>query len=136
METLMLDNDIRVLCVTAAAYPQGIADAHQRLHATVPYSSGRKYFGLSRPESGEGIVYHAAAEELMPGEAEKYKCHTRVIKKGKYITLALRDYMKDLHGIESAFRELLSTPGLDPEGYCVEWYISNKELKCMIRLNS
>ena len=133
METITLNNDIKVFYITAKSFPDGVLDAHNKLHALVPFSTDRKYFGISRPENGT-IVYKAAAEEINPGEAEKLKCDTLVLKKGKYICLIVNDYMKDIQSIERAFKKLLSYPGLDPKGYCVEWYLNDKDVKCMIRL--
>ena len=134
METLTIDNDIIVFYITAKSFPDGITEAHQKLHSLVPFSTNRKYFGVSRPEENGSIVYRAAAEELYPGEGQKFHCDTLVLKKGKYICLTVEDCMKDLQSIDRAFKELLSYPGLDPQGYCVEWYLNNKDLKCMIRL--
>lgn len=108
-------------------------EAHRKLHVLVPFSANRRYFGISRPENGP-IVYRAAAEELEPGEAEKMHCDTLVLKKGKYISLLINDYMKDVQSIGNVFRQLLSYPGLDPNGYCVELYLGNKDVKCMVRL--
>ena len=133
METITLDNDIKVFYETAKSFPDGIMDAHKKLHELVPFSTERKYFGVSRPENGV-IVYRAAAEEISPGEAEKLNCDTLVLKKGKYICHTISDFMKDIPGIGNAFRELLSSPDLDPEGYCVEWYFNDKDVKCMVRL--
>jgi len=99
----------------------------------VPFTTSRRYYGLSRPENGT-IVYRAAAEELWVGEGKKLKCDTIVIRKGNYICLTVHDYMKHVHLIRDAFDELLSSPELDPQGYCVEWYISEQDVKCMIRL--
>jgi len=109
--------------------------AHEKLHSLVPFPSStpRKYFGISRPEH-DAIVYRAAAEEITPGEAEKLNCQTLILKKGKYISLTVNGYMKDIPSIDRAFKELLSYPGLDPNGYCVEWYFNDEDVKCMIRL--
>ena len=96
----------------------------------------QKIFRHIAPENGQGIVYRAAAEEIKPGEADKYHCDTLVIKKGNYISLTLHDYAKNIQSIGTAFKELLSSPGLDPEGYCVEWYISGKDVQCMVRLEN
>ncbi len=63
METTTFDNDITILYVTAASFPEGIMNAHNHLHTLVPFYKNRKYFGISRPEHG-GITYKAAAEEL------------------------------------------------------------------------
>lgn len=133
METLFIDKDINVFYVTATSFPEGIMDAHRRLHALIPFSTDRKYFGISRPEHG-AIVYRAAAEEMEKGEAQKLNCETLVLKKGNYISVTLSNYREDLSSVKRAFDLLLAQPGLDPEGYCVEWYLNQQEVKCMIRL--
>ncbi len=133
MENFVLEKDITVLYVTATSFPEGIKEAHENIHALVPYSKYRRYFGLSRPEGNSGIVYKAAAEELKPDEADLLGCETLVIKKGTYYCITIKDYLKDLSVIGKAFGELLKQSDLDPEGYCVVWYVDNKEVRCMIR---
>ena len=136
METLKLDNDIKVFYVTAETFPEGIPDATNKLHQLFPFSKERKIFGLSRPENNGKIVYRAAAEELEPGEAEKFNCETLIIKKGKYVSLVVNDFREDVLSIDRAFKQLLKAPNLDPQGYCVEWYANDKEaVTCMIRLD-
>jgi hypothetical protein len=134
METTTLDNDIKVFYVTAKSFPGGIMEAHEKLHLLALFSIDRRFFGLSRPENGI-IVYKAAAEEMNEGEAQKLKCDTLVIKKGKYISLTINDFTNDIQSISRAFKELLACPGLDPGGYCVEWYLNDKDVRRMIRLN-
>ena len=133
METTMLDKDITVFYVTAGTFPSGIMEAHQKLHALVPFSPGRKYFGISRPENGI-IVYKAAAEELEAGEGKKLGCENMVLKKGKYISVTIPDYQKNIESIGETFKTLLNQPGIDPKGYCIEWYINPNDVKCMVRL--
>jgi hypothetical protein len=133
VETITLPNDIKVFYVTATSFPAGIMDAHKKLHALVPSSANRKYFGISRPENGV-IIYKAAAEEINKGEAEKLHCGTLILEKGKYIYLTIKDYEKDNQSIAQAFKQILSQPGLDPQGYCVEWYLDSRDVKCMVRL--
>jgi hypothetical protein len=134
MEAINLEKDIKIFYVNASSYPEGIMVAHQKLHSIVPFSYERKYFGLSRPENNSGIVYKAATEETFEGEAEKYNCETLIIKKGNYVSIVLNDYRKNLSSIGLAFKELLSHPNIDPQGYCIEWYLSEKEVNCMVRL--
>ncbi|HZE85516.1 MAG TPA: hypothetical protein VE035_14470 [Puia sp.] len=133
MEITTQDKDIRVFYITARSFPEGVMEAHQKLHSLVPFSTQRKYFGISRPENGV-IVYKAGAEELTPGEGEKLNCETLVLKKGKYIGKTIHDYMKDIPAIGKTFQEIIASPDIDPEGYCVEWYISDKDVQCMVRL--
>lgn len=133
MENFILEQAIKVFCVTATSFPDGIKSAHETLHSLVPFSNERKYFGLSRPENGV-IIYKAAAEEKKAGEGESLGCETIVIKSGRYICLTVLDFMNDITAIGKAFQELLTRPDLDPEGYCVEWYLNEKDVKCMIRI--
>ncbi|MGY3213511.1 transcriptional regulator [Mucilaginibacter sp. HD30] len=134
METIKLDNDITVMYVNATSFPDGVLAAHQKLHSLIPFSTERKYFGLSRPEGGDLIVYKAAAEVLESGEAEKLNLQTIIIKKGNYISATLHDYMKDLPAIGNTFQQMIVRSDIDPQGYCVEWYLSDKDVQCMVRL--
>ena len=133
MKAITFNNDIKVFYITAASYPEGIMDAHEKLHALIPFSTDRKFFGISRPENGE-IVYRAGVEEDSPGEANKFKCNTLILKKGNYSCITIRDYKQNLNAIAETFETLLKQPNLDPVGYCVEWYFNDKDVRCMIRL--
>jgi hypothetical protein len=136
MEIIKLDRDIKVFYVTAKTFPEGISDATRELHQLFTFSKERKIFGLSRPENNGKIVYRAAAEELEEGEAKKLNCKTLIIKRGNYICRTVDDFRKDIMSIDRAFKQLLQEPDLDPWGYCVEWYDTEKEsVKCMIRLS-
>ncbi|HWW41641.1 transcriptional regulator [Pedobacter sp.] len=136
METVILENDIKVFYVTAKSFPQGIGEAVNKLHSLFTFSKERRIFGLSRPENNDGIIYRAAAEEMHDGEAEKVQCKTLLIPKGKYIAVVVNDFRKDIMSIDKAFKQLLNQSNLDPEGYCVEQYASDTEaVTCMIRLN-
>ncbi len=133
MDNFILEDEIKVLCVTATSFPDGVQKAHETLHSLVSFTNGRKLFGLSRPENGI-IVYKASAEEKQDGEGATLGCETIVIKSGQYICVTVLDFMKNIPAIGKAFQELLTNPDLDPEGYCVEWYLNEKDVKCMIRL--
>ncbi|MBC7826860.1 MAG: transcriptional regulator [Chitinophagaceae bacterium] len=106
MEKFNLDNDIPVFYTTADSFPGGILEAHQKLHSSIPFSTDRRYFGISRLENG-AIVYKAAAEEKNSGEAEKLNLETFVVKKGKYICLTVTDYARDVQSIGKAFQKLI-----------------------------
>lgn len=134
MDTILFGQDITVFYKTARSFPDGILEAHESLHKLIPFSTQRKYFGLSRPENGGDIIYRAAVEEITPGEGGQLHCETLVLKKGTYKAIVVPDYLNDLQSIDRAFQQLLAERGLDPEGYCVEWYTSDKDVTCMIRL--
>jgi len=134
METIHFDTDMTLMYISAESFPDGILKAHQNLHAIVPFSTDRKYFGFSRPKNG-GIVYRAAASELVKGEAQKYECDAMLLKKGRYASVTIKDYMKDVESISRTFEKLLTHSELDPTGYCLEWYFNEKDVRCMVRLS-
>jgi hypothetical protein len=133
MEHYELAQDIKVYCVRSESFPEGVLTAHQELHKLVPYSSDRKYFGLSRPKMGI-INYSAAAEELHEGELSSLKLQDHIIPKGKYHSITIHNFMEDISAIGKAFEQLVSMPDIDPDGYCVEWYLSDKDVRCMVKI--
>lgn len=136
METFRLEKDIPVFCVPASSFPEGIAAAHEKLHSLIPFSGERRYFGMSHPNRSGIIEYKAAAEELQKDEAQRLACERFVINKGSYVCLTLTNYNKDPQSISRAFETLLKHPKLDPQGYCLEWYISENEVRCMVGITS
>lgn len=135
MENRIIKKDIPILYVTAKSFPDGILDAFEKLHGRVPFSPERKFFGLSRPENGQGTVYKAAVEVKTPDEAKKFKLDTMVISKGNYIAETIHNFRDDILLIGKTFGKLLEQPNIDPQGYCVEWYLPNdKDVICMVRL--
>jgi hypothetical protein len=136
MEDYLIDEDIKVMYVTASSFPEGVEAAHQTLHSLLSGDDKRGYFGISRPEANHGIIYKAAAEELKPGEAETLGLETFVIKKGIYASELITDFMSDIPSIGRTFQKLLAQPGLDPNGYCLEIYIKNKDVRCLVGLKN
>lgn len=132
METVVVEKDIKVYCITSKSFPDGILDAHQKLHAMLP-SKERRFFGISRPENGV-IIYKAAAEVLESDKVEHFDCESFIIKKGHYRCITVLNYMEDHQGIGKAFSELISAPDIDPNGFCIEYYYNNEDVKCMVRL--
>jgi len=69
MDHYSLSEDIKVMCITADHFPEGIEEAHQKLHAKFPErEEHRRFFGISKPNEQGQIIYKAAAEELHKGE--------------------------------------------------------------------
>ncbi|HTN18781.1 MAG TPA: hypothetical protein VL092_13935 [Chitinophagaceae bacterium] len=135
MERYLLPEDIKVYCITASSFPDGVLAAHQQLHTLLPFSVERRYFGLSRPENGT-IEYHAAAAELIPGELSDKGLKEILIPAGHYNMITVHNYMQHTAAIGEAFQQLIAVPGIDPQGYCVEWYITRESVHCMVRLQA
>ncbi len=134
MQKFILDRDITIYCNKANSFPDGVLEAHQQLHKLVPFSFERNYFGISRKENNI-IVYKAAAEELEEGDLSNFGLESFTILQGVYYDITILDFMKDPSSISKAFEELISQPDIDPNGYCIEWYLAKNEVKCLVKIN-
>lgn len=136
METTTIDKDITVFYITANPFPDDVPAAYGRLHTLITDDRERRYFGISHPNEKGIITYKAAAEELEDGEAEKYGCETFTIKKGKFIYTDIKNHSEDGTNIGNAFHKLLKNPNIDPQGYCLEYYLNytDPDVRCMVGL--
>jgi len=132
MEEYILNEDIKVMCITAESFPNGVLAAHQKLHGLFPLDKQRRYFGISRPNEKREIIYKAAVEEITDGEAEKFGIETFTIKKGPFISELVPDFMKDVSQIGKTFEKLLNQSNIDPNGYCLEMYINETDVRLMV----
>lgn len=135
MEILSLDKDIKTFYILAKNFPMGVHDAHEKIHAMLPTTEGRQFYGISNSDTEGGIVYRAAVAETFEGEAEQYGCPTFIIKKGTYIGETLQDYYKDTPSVGRTFQALLKDPRLDNEGYCLETYPNGRDIQCFVKIN-
>ena len=140
MEKYTFYENIRVFYVEAESFPEGILAAHKKLHLLLSDedadANGRRFFGISYLDGKGSIVYKAAAEEIYPGETEKYGCETFTIKKGEFIAETLIDWCKEEKLVEKTFKKLLAYPRIDVNGYCLELYLNDKDMICMVPLDS
>jgi hypothetical protein len=132
MEKYFLNDDIKVFYVTASSFPDGIMEAYKKLQSIVP-AKDRKLYGISYPQNGK-IVYKAAAKEAYEGEAEKHGCETFVIPRGEYISELLTDWRKNEAVIGETFKKLLAQQGIDKNGFCLEEYLNENDVRCMVPL--
>ncbi len=134
MEKYELQEDLHLLCERASSFPADIMGAHQRLHGKITPGQERKYYGLSRPDSDGSINYYAAVEELESDDAKKAGLEALTLKKGLYLSIQVPNYMEKPAAIGEAFRQLIAGPDIDPQGWCLEWYESKNDVRCMVRL--
>lgn len=134
MEKYNIDKDISVFYVKAKSFPFGVGGAFTQLRSLLAEESDRKLYGISNPDGSEGIIYRAAVEEAFPGEGKEKGCETFLIRKGTYISKYLADWKRDESGVGRAFQELLGYPGIDPNGYCLEIYENEKDVRCLAPL--
>jgi predicted transcriptional regulator YdeE len=137
-EKYFIDEDIKVVCVKASSFPEGIEDAWQKLFSVLPNAQQRKLYGISYGDIKNGnVIYRAAAEDLHAGEAAQLQLETFIIKKGEYISELLKDWRNDETQIGKIFHQLLNDPHIDKrQGYCLEIYFNKKDVRCAVLLDS
>lgn len=132
METFKKNNDKLVFCITAKSFPDGVKEAHEKLHALLPMAPGREYYGISFGSENNGIVYKAAVGLKNPEEGKKFNLEEFIIRKGNYSGVVVKDFMKDMSSIGRTFQQLLDNSDIDPLGYCLEEYINN-DVRCLVK---
>ncbi|MCL5031019.1 MAG: transcriptional regulator [Bacteroidetes bacterium] len=135
MEKYFLEDDIKLICVPAKSFPDGVMEAFERLAKKTSSKNGRNLFGISYPGKDGKIIYKAAANKLFDGEAEELRCESFTVKKGNYNAIFISDFMNNISDISKAFNEILKDPLIDPNGCCVEMYLNEKDVRCMVRLD-
>ena len=133
MEPYHIDHDIRLCCVPAESFPDGVMAAFQQLMNIFPDQQGqRRLFGVSWPDGKGSMVYKAAVEEKFQGEAERMGMEPFLLKKGEYLSTTVHNFMNDIPSIGNAFRQLVDAPGVHPNTVGVEEYISTTDVRCMV----
>lgn len=134
MKITDVPNDIEIFYLTAKSFPDGIQEAHERIHALIGSLDGRTSYGISHADASGNIVYMAGVSARHTGEGQQFGCKTFVAKKGRYFEAVINNYMRQPEAIGDVFQEMMSDPRIDPQGACVEEYISNTEMRCLVRL--
>lgn len=132
MENLTLNKEIQIVCIKATSFPDGIIAAYKKLEQVVDVK-GRTVYGISHG-SDTGIHYWACAEARSANEAAALGLESYTIKKGTYVSETLKDFIGNEHLIGGIFEKLLTHPQLDETGECIEWYKSENEVTCMVRI--
>jgi predicted transcriptional regulator YdeE len=132
MEETQIKEELRLFCIKAKSFPQGITLAFRELEQKLGGANGRSLYGLSRGDKN-GIVYWAAAlsrtgEELPPGLEDI------VIPPGTYLSKQLSNWRRNEAIIAQTFQKMLDNPRIDPDGYCIEKYLNNDEVVCMVKI--
>lgn len=135
MEIINRSKNQNVLCVKADKFPEGIKDAFDKLYSGITNPDKRTFYGISyMGENGE-IIYKAAANELSEKESEETGLERFTIEKGDYISKRVEDFMNNIPKIGETFNELFKDERIDKDkGYCLEEYVNDKDVICMIKL--
>lgn len=135
MQEFIVKQDIQVLCVMASSFPEGIMAAYNKLHSILPDAAQRDAYGISHGGASLGsIIYKAGSVMNNEQDAEQYGLEVFTIKAGKYIGTVLKNWKEDEASIGRTFQQLLGNYDIDPHGACIEKYLDENDVQCMVRL--
>jgi hypothetical protein len=134
MKLYYLKEDVKIFGVRVKTFPDGIGEAFDALVKMIPGGFNRSYYGISYME-GNDIIYKATAEEVIDGEAEKYKCEKFTIEKGEYLAVTITEWLQKTGSIKDVFHDMMQDSRADNSSPCVEWYKNDNEMICMLKTN-
>lgn len=134
MDSFTFQKDVPVVCLNATSFPDGIAATHDALRAKLPANEHRHFYGISWPDENGKIIYKAAAT-IEEGDGNALDNLERfTIRNGPYNSFYLSDFRDHPDSIRKAFELLLEQHEVAPDGYCLEWYINDRDVKCLVPL--
>ncbi len=134
IEKYKLENDIKVIGVPVTSFPNGIGEVFESLINLLPGGASRSYYGISEMEDDQ-ITYIATGEEKSENEAKVYRCNRYEIERGEYLAITLKDWQTKTDSIKEIFHELMQDKRSDHSKPCIEWYKSDQEMLCMMKVN-
>ena len=133
MEIIRIDNGKKVFGVRVKTFPNKIGEAFDALRNQIPEGEKRTYYGISWMENNS-VVYYVAVEQKDDDEARKFNGREFTIGNGKYIREIVTDWMPKVGSIKDIFTAMMADPGVDLTKPAIEWYKSDQEMWCMMKL--
>src|SRR5689334_17592249 len=121
MDTYDLAKDIKIVCLKANKFPEGVPAAFDKLDKKLGATHQRTFYGVSYMEKDRSITYKAAATEITDGEGAKHGLEYFTIAKGKYLTETITNWKQKIADISPTFQKLMGDARFDGVSPCVEW---------------
>lgn len=134
MDTYTLPADISVFGILVENFPNGVGDAFGAMMQQIADGKSRAYYGISSMDAEGRVKYYAAAEEKLPDEAALYGYEKYTIEQGEYLTVTVQNWRTKTDCIKDVFHELMQDKRVDHTKPCVEWYKSDDEMICMLKV--
>lgn len=133
MELYQQAEAIKLIGTLVKTFPMGIKEAFDQLYETL--GDKRAYYGVSWMDEKGAIVYYAMAPALSDTEEQLTGYEKLTIPKGNYRTETVKDWMSKTDSIKDVFHRL--TAGIKPDENhpCIEWYQSDDEMLCMVKVD-
>jgi hypothetical protein len=124
--------DIPVFGKQVSTFPQGIQEAFDEL-VDVVGGFNRPFYGVSWME-GDKVIYYALVEERSGDVVDEKKFKRMKIHKGEYLTETILNWHEKIDSINTTFHKLMEDKRIEHGHPCVEWYKSDEEMVCMVKM--
>ncbi|RAV98998.1 hypothetical protein [Pseudochryseolinea flava] len=133
MEKITVQTPIQLVAKQVKTFPAGIGETFDHLANVLPHSMSRAYYGISWME-GEDIIYYAAAQQQHSEEIDQFALEPWTIESGDYLSITVLNWRSKTDSIKDVFHDLMQDKRIDDTKPCVEWYVSDYKMLCMIKL--
>ena len=134
METINIPNDIPIVCVRATSFPEGVMAAHEKLHSLISHDKPRRNYSVSWMGPDNKILYMAGSEIVEEKDHHLEGTEKFTVRAGDYISETIHNFMENIPAIGQTFQSMLKRDDIDPNGYCLEHYVDDKTVVCMVPL--
>lgn len=100
------------------------------------FGEEHSYDGLSWRDEDGRIQYCAAVSAPFNCGIAHDEYDNMIIAKGAYRASTLLNRVRKTDPIKNAFHDTMGGGGPDKQGPCIEWYQSDDEMLCMVRIES
>lgn len=130
MELYQQLEDIKVVGIQVNTFPLGIKEAFTSLMQI--FGTSREYYGISWMRDADQVIYYAAVTQHMT-DKEMEQFESLIIEKGNYDMETMYEWMSKTDCIKDVFHALMQDRKPLKSRPCIEWYVSDHEMRCMIR---
>ena len=132
MKEFIIEKTVRVIGSPVKTFPNGIETAFRNLMTSLPNGDKRVYYGIGECTSS-GIVYIAAAEQITPGEGEKFGLQSYEIEEGKYLAVEVLNWRPKTSSIKDVFELMYQHQKADRTKPSVEIYLDDNKMLCLVK---
>ena len=135
MKEINLESDLKLICVRAKSFPQGIEESFKTLVSKIPTQKERGCYGIYE-ESKNGITYRAGMLKKSEDEDVKYELENYIVKKGNYLGVTINNWKSNIDKIGQTFDEMAKDDRVEKNSPSIEVYKGLDDMICMMKMKS
>jgi len=132
MNSITFQNDLHVCGLEVISFPEGISETFDTLVQAVPGGFTRSFFGVSFMRD-QKMVYVACFEKKPSEVISALPLTNLTIEKGTYLAEPIKDWRSKTRTLNQVFRKMLAHEQADHTKPCVEWYLNEYEMMCLVK---